>query len=137
MLPHLLVHPRVQDPRPGSQVRLERLDLVRSDETLNRVVRTGILQVTENARLGGTNLDAGRLESAGDAAITERAFFGGLGFGIEETAAIGAGLNAKTAADAIFRVHQHDPVRGIKGGADRAGLDAGRMLANVAKLRHE
>src|ERR1043166_9031840 len=94
ILPHLLVHARIQHARPGAQVRFEGLNLVGRNEPLDRIVSAGILQVAENSRLGGADLDAGRFEPAGDAVIAQRAFFRGLGLGIQEAAAVRAGLNA-------------------------------------------
>src|ERR1039457_7558533 len=66
MLPDLLVDVRVENPRLGAQVRLEREHLVLADEFLDRVVLDRVLQVAEDARLGGADLDAGRPEAARD-----------------------------------------------------------------------
>src|ERR1019366_7668899 len=68
MLPDLLVDVRVENPRLGAQVRLEREHLVLADEFLGRVVLDRGLLVAGDSRLGGADLGAGRdAEPAADA----------------------------------------------------------------------
>src|SRR5271157_2704708 len=69
--------------------------------------------------------------------IAKRAFFGRTRDRIQKPAAVRTGLNAETAPDAILRIDEHRPVRRVESRADRAGLRAGGMLAEVAKLGHE
>src|ERR1039458_6905913 len=137
MLPDLLVDVRVENPRLGAQVRLEREHLVLADEFLDRVVLDRVLQVAEDARLGGADLDAGRPEAARDAVVAQRALLRRLGLRVQEPASVGAGLDAEPAADAVGGVHQHRAVGAVKRGPNRARLRAGRMLAEVAELRDE
>src|ERR1019366_9418929 len=137
MLPDLLVDVGVEHPRLGAQVRFEGEHLVLADEFLDRVVLDRVLQVAEATRMARAHLDAGRLEAARDAVVAERAFLRRLGLRVHETAAVGTGLDAEPAADAVGRIHQHGPVRRVERGSDRAGLGAGGMLAEIAEFRDE
>src|SRR5271157_5273390 len=137
MLPDLLVDVRVEDPRLGAQVRLEREHLVLADEFLDRVVLDRVLQIAEDARLGGANLDAGRLQPARDAVVAKRALLSSLRHRVQEPAAVGAGLDAEAAADAVIWIHQHRAVGAVERGPDRTRLGARRMLTEIAELRDE
>ena len=85
----------------------------------------------------GTGFAAGRGESLGDAVIAQRALVGRVRLGVEEAAAVGAGLDAVAAAEAIFLVHQHHAVGSDERRADRADLHARRVRAVVAELGDE
>lgn len=69
--------------------------------------------------------------------IAKRTLFGGLGDGVQETSTVRTGLNAKGTADAVFRVNQHRTIRRAKCRANGANLNARRVLAKIAQLRHE
>ena len=69
--------------------------------------------------------------------IAESAFLCGVGFGIDEAAAVGTGLDTVAAAKAIAFVDQHDAIGRYKGGADGADLGAGRIHTVVAQLGYE
>src|ERR1017187_6707701 len=125
MLPDLLVDVGVEHSRICSQVGLEREDLVLADELLNRVVLDGVFQVAEDARVTGTDFDTRWLKPARDAVVAQRAFFCRPRVGIHETAPIGAGLDAETAADAVSGINENGAIGAIKRSADRASLRAG------------
>src|ERR1039457_3457010 len=135
ILSYLLVQPGVEDAGFGAQMRLEHLHPVFFIKFLERIVGMQIFQIAKYARLRRTNLDTGRLQSARDAMITKRAFFSGLCDRVQEPGAIGTGLNTKGAADAVISIHQHRAIGGFERRADRTHLDAGRIFAQVAKLR--
>src|ERR1035438_3239187 len=137
MLSYLLVQARVKHTGFGAQMRLEHLHPVFFVKFLERIIGMQIFQIAKNARLRRTNLDTGRLQSARDAMITKRAFFSGLRDRVQEPGAIRAGLDAKGAADAVFRVNQHRAVWRAKRRPDRTDLHAWRIFAQVAKLRDE
>src|SRR5208282_1650070 len=137
MLPYLLVQTGVENAGFGAQMRLEHLHPVFFVKFLERIIRGQIFQIAKDARLRRTNLDAGRLQSARDAMITQGALFSGLGDRAQEPGAIRTGLDAKGAADAVFRVNQHRAIRRAKRRADRTGLNARRILTQVAQLRDE
>src|SRR5579883_523601 len=137
MLPYLLVDTGVIHPRVRAQVRFEGLYFVILVEPLYRVVGGRVFQIAENPRLGRTDFHASRVKAARDAMVAKRAFFGRLGYRVQEPAAIRTRLNAETAADAILRIDQHRAVRGVKRGPHRANLNTSRVLAQVAKLGHK
>jgi hypothetical protein len=60
-----------------------------------------------------------------------------MGPRVEEARAVGAGLDAITATDAIVLVDQNHPVLALEGGSHGADLDAGRVFAVVAQLGDE
>src|SRR5208282_877718 len=99
--PYLLVQAGVKNAGFRAQMRLEHLDPVFFVKFLDRVIGMQIFQIAKNARFRRANLHTGRLQSAGDAMITKRAFLGRVGDRVQEPGAIGAGLNAKGAADAV------------------------------------
>src|SRR5208283_3250154 len=137
ILPYLLVQAGIEDTGFGAQMRLEHLHPVVFIKFLERIICQQIFQIAKYARLRRTNLDAGWLQSARDAMITQGALFSGLGDRIQEPGAIRTGLEAKGATDAVFRVNQHRAVRRTKRRADRTGLDARRILTQVAQLGDE
>src|SRR5690349_6941621 len=126
----LVVHLRL-----GSHLRLQNGDLVVAQEFVDRVV--GILEVDKLARLRRAVFAARGRQALGDAVVTERALVGGLGLGMQITAAVGAGLHTVTAAQAVVFIHQHHAVRADERRPHRADLHAGRIGTMVAKLRHE
>src|ERR1039457_3436762 len=135
ILPYLLVQAGVEDAGFGAQMRLEHLHPVFFVKFLERIIGMQIFQIAKYARLRRTNLDTGRLQSARDAMITKRPILGRAGDRIQESGAIRTGLDAKGAADAVLRRNEHRAIRRAKRRADRTGLDARRILAQVAQLR--
>ena len=85
----------------------------------------------------GQACDAGALQAFRNAVIAEIAFFSRMVYGMEEPHAVRAPHDAVAAADAPVPVHEHDAVRRLVGGADRADLHAGRVVALVAELGNE
>src|ERR1039458_7294537 len=96
-------------------------------EGVDGVVR--IFQVAQLARAGGAALAAGGGEALGDAVIAECALVGDFLLGVKVAAAVGTGLHAVGATEAVGLVDENDSVRRDKGGADRADLGAGRVGA--------
>lgn len=99
---------------------------------MNGVV--GILEVDELPRAGGTTFAASGGQPLGDAVITKRAFVGDVFGGVEETAAVGASLNAIAASDAVVLIHENYAIRGVEGGSHRADLSARRIHTVVAEF---
>ena len=132
---HRSVEPVVEDLRAGRHLRLQHLDGVRAQELVNRIAR--VLQIRELARAGRTGLAARRLQPLRDAVVAERALVRRVGPRIDVAAAVGTGLHAVAAPEAVVLVDQHDAVVGLEGGADRADLRARRVDAVIAHLRHE
>ena len=97
----------------------------------------GFLQIAEGARPGRAGLAAGGGQPLGDPVIAEGALVHRVRARVDEAAAVGAGLHAVAAAQAVGLVHQDDAVRALEGRAHRADLDAGRVGAVVAELRDE
>src|ERR1035438_8081673 len=139
ILPDLLVDAGVEQARFGAQVRLEGCHEVVLVELPNRIVRHRMLQIAEDPGLGWANLNTSRLETLAlrDPMVAKRALLRRLRHRAEEPAAVRARLDAKAAADTVIRIDQHRPVRCVEGRAHRAHLDAGRVLAEIAELRHE
>ena len=108
---------------------------MRAQELVDRVLR--VLEVAEHPRLGGAGLAAGGGEPLRDPVVAEAALVHRLGARVDEAAAVGAGLHAVAAAEAVRLVHEHDPVRALEGRAHRADLHAGRVRAVVAQLGDE
>src|SRR5574341_1567445 len=106
-----------------------------ADEQADRALR--IVAIAENARADRARLHAGGLQPLGDPVVAPRALLRGPGAHVEIARAVGAGLHAVLAADAVLAVDENDAVPGPVGRARRAHLDAGRMLALVAQLRDE
>ena|SRR5436190_10755548 len=113
-------------------MRLERLQAVFLVKLLYWIIGNRVLEIPEHTRLGRTDLDASRFESSSDAVVTERALLCRFGDGIEKAAAVRAGLNAKTTADAVLGINQHRSVWGVKSGTHRANLDARGVMAQIA-----
>ena len=109
--------------------------LLFAQELVHRVL--GVLEIHQLPRAGGAVLAAGRGQALGDAVVAERALVHGFGFGVQVAAAVGAGLHAVAAAQAVLLVHQHDAIRADEGGAHRADLHAGGIRAVVAELGNE
>src|SRR5208283_1163182 len=87
-LPYLLVQAGVENAGFGAQMRLEHLHPVFFVKFLERIIGVQIFQIAKNARLRRTNLHTRRLQSAGDAMITKRAFLGRVGDRVQEPGAI-------------------------------------------------
>src|ERR1035441_10857787 len=98
---------------------------MRFQELMNRVL--GILEVGELAGAGGADLAARSRQALGDAVIAEGAFLCGIGFGIDEAATVGTGLNTIAAAEAITFVYEHDSI-----GRDRSE----EHTSELQSLRH-
>src|SRR5208283_1077005 len=95
ILPYLLVQAGIEDTGFGAQMRLEHLHPVVFIKFLERIICQQIFQIAKYARLRRTNLDAGWLQSARDAMITQGALFSGLGDRIQEPGAIRTGLGKR------------------------------------------
>src|SRR5450631_129669 len=132
---HLAVDPVVEDMRSVPGPRLEHTDLMGPDEYAD--IARWIIQITEDSGLHRADLDAGRLQHFGYPVIAPGAFVGGLRLLVEIPRAIGTGLNTVPAADAVFIIDEHDPIRRLVGGPDRTNLHAWRIFAMIAELRHE
>src|SRR5208282_541619 len=74
ILPYLLIQAGVENAGFGAQMRLEHLHPIFFVKFLERIIRRQIFQIAKNARFRWTNLHTRRLQSAGDAMITKRAF---------------------------------------------------------------
>src|SRR5678815_243022 len=99
LLSHGAVESVVKGLRVRRHLRLEHLHFVRSEELVNRVAR--VLQIAEITRAGRTHLHACRLQSFGDAVVTERALVGRVCLRIDVTASIRARLDTVTAPEAV------------------------------------
>ncbi len=108
---------------------------MRPQKLMDRILR--VLQIGKLPRASGTGFATRRGEALGDAVIAERALVRRLRLGIEEAAAVGAGLDAVAAAEAVLLVDQHDAIWGDEGGAHRADLGAGRICAVIAHFGNE
>src|ERR1035441_4822595 len=139
ILPDLLVDAGVEQARFGAQVRLEGHHEVVLVKLLDRILRLRVLEITEDPGLRRANLHTGRLEALAlrDTVVAKCALLRRLRHRAEEPAAVWARLDAKAAADTVIRIDQHRPVRGVERRAHRAHLDARRVLAEIAELRHE
>src|ERR1035437_1096562 len=137
ILSDLLVQAGAENARFRAQMRFEHLHTIVFVKLLNRIVRNRVFQIAEDARLGRTNFNARRFYSAGDAVIAQRALLGGFGDRIQETAAVGTGLDAKAAADAVFQINQHGAVGRLEGGADRTHPHTKGVFTEIAQLRDE
>src|SRR5512144_3287844 len=73
----------------------------------------------EDARARGADFDAGRYQAAREPLVAERALARHVLGRMEPARAVGAGLDAIAAPDAVFLVHQHDAVARRERGADR------------------
>ena len=119
------------------------LDAGGTKQGKNNKVRAMVFTSEPGSLVAGGNTKAGSgtkpygLEAARDAMITQRTLFRRLRFRIQEAAAVGARLDAKSATDAVIRVHEHYAIRAVKRRANRANLRAGRVLAKVAELRYK
>src|ERR1035437_4495861 len=135
LLSHRAVEVLVIDLGLRRHVRLQHRDFVIAQKRVHRVV--GILEVHQLARAGGAILAAGSGQTLGNAVVADGALVHGFGFGLQIAAAVGAGLHAVAAAQAVLLVHQHHAVRADEGGAHRADLHAGGIRALVAELGDE
>ena len=93
-----------------------------------------ILEVTEHPRPGRADLTAGRGESLRDPVVAQAALVHRTGPWIDKAAAVGTGLDAVAAPEAVISIHQDHTVRALEGRADRTHLDARRVRAVVAEL---
>src|SRR5678816_3310576 len=118
-------------------MRLELLHAVFCVKLVNWIIRSGIFQITKDTGLCWANLHACRFQTSRDAVIAERAFFCGMRYRVHEAAAVRAGLNTKTTSDAILRIDKNRAVWRIESRANRANLDARRMMAQITQLRDE
>src|SRR3974390_3614762 len=108
------------------------LHAVGLQEFVHRVV--GILQIDQLPCARRTGLAAGRGESLGDAVVTKRARGGSVGLGIQEAAAVRAGLDAVATSQAVLLVDQNHTIRRNKCRSYWADLRTGRVGAVVAHL---
>ena len=69
--------------------------------------------------------------------ITESAFIRNFLFGMNVPAPIGACLNAITATNAVFLIHQGNPIRTLICCSNRADLCTGGFCTMVAHFRNE
>ena len=74
--------------------------------------------------MGQISTQAG-FNPASDPVIAKRAFLRGLGDRVQKAAPIRAGLDAKTAANAVFRINQHRSIGRIERRPHRADLHTG------------
>ena len=119
----------------GSQMGFQHLHAVRFQEGVNGIV--GIFQIGELPSAGGAVFAARGGKAFGDAVIAKRAFIGHVLGGMEVAAAVGAGLDAIAATDAIVLVDEDDAVGGVKRCANRANLRARGIRAVIAEFRDE
>src|SRR5450631_1424120 len=132
---HLAVDPVVEHMRSVPGPRLEHSDRMGPDEQAD--IARWIIEIAENSGLHRADLDAGRLQPFRYPVIAPGAFVGGLRLVVEIPRTIGTGLNTVPAADAVFFIDEHDPIRRLVGGPDRTNLHARRIFAVIAELRHE
>ena len=76
-------------------------------------------------------------EPLGDPVVAQGAFVGGVGRWVDEAAAVGAGLHAVAAADAVLVVDQHHAVRVREEAPTGQTWVHGVCCAVVAQLGHE
>ena len=100
-----------------------------------RIIR--VPQVRQPASTERAAIHAGRLHAFRNPVVAEIAFIGDFVFRVEEPDAIGASHDAVAAADAPFPVNENDAVVRLVGCANRANLDAGRVVTLIAELRNE
>jgi len=97
----------------------------------------GIFQIGQLARACRTGFAARRRESFRNPVVAEIAFVRGIRLRIQEPAAVGARLNAVTAAQTIFLVYQDDSIWADKRRAHWTHLSARRIGAVIAHFGDE
>src|SRR5579864_9306469 len=102
---------------------------------MNRIF--GVLEICELARAGPADFAAGRRQSLGDAVITERALFRGVGLRVDEAATVRACLHTVAASEAVTLVDENDAVGRDEGCANGANLCAGRVRAVITQFGNE
>src|SRR4051812_5949060 len=85
---------------------------------------SGILEIGKLARTRWTVLATGGGESLGNAVVAERTLFGSLLCRMNESAAVGTGLNTVAAAETVRGIYEDDAFGRIERGTDRADLRA-------------
>src|SRR5665647_1145856 len=96
-----------------------------------------VVLITENSRTDRASFNTGRVQPFGDTVVTPVALVGDTFIFIEVTHAIGAGLYAIAATDAVGWVDQNHTVFGAVGGTRGAHLHTRRVGALVAQLGHK
>jgi hypothetical protein len=97
----------------------------------------GVPQVCQPASTKRAAIYAGRLHAFGNPVVAEIAFVSDLVFRMEEPDAIRASHDAIAAADAPFPVNENDTVVRLVGCANRANLDAGRIVTLITEFWNE
>src|SRR5665647_3557789 len=130
---YLRIQPDIKDLGLGSKFAFQGADPLGGYCLCHRIVR--VFYIADPPRAEWACLHAGWTQPLGYAVIAEIAFFCRVIFRMEEPGAVRAGHNAVAAADAPCPVNENNTVRGLIGGADRADLHTGWLVALVAELR--
>jgi len=97
----------------------------------------GVFKVRQPASAERTTLYTGRLQTFGNPVVAEIAFVGDLVLRVEKPHAVGASHDAVAAANAPFPIYEDHAVVRLVRCADRAYLDACRVITLIAELRNK
>src|SRR5262249_21120904 len=98
----------------SGHIGLQNFDLVDAQKLVHGILR--IFEIDQLPRAGGAILAAGGSETPGDAVVTERALVDRVLLGMQVAAAVGAGLDAVAASEAVALIHEHDAIGADEGG---------------------
>ena len=96
-----------------------------------------IFHIPESSCPSRTGLYAGRESPLFHSVMTPGAFIRFFNLVVDESGAIGTGLNAISTTKAIIMIHQHESLGGFVRCADWANLHAGWVLAVVTHFWHK
>jgi len=130
--PHDGVETEIEDVRLCPVLVFEHSHSLSRNDFGYRVI--GVFEVRQPSSAECATLNAGRLQAFGNPVVAEIAFVGDLVFRVEEPHAVGASHDAVAAADAPFPIYKDHAVVRLVRCADRAYLDAGRVIALIAEL---
>src|SRR5208337_2170752 len=116
------VQPVVEHLRSCSEVRLQHLDHVSLQKSVNWIMR--ILQVRQLPRPGRTRFATRGGQALRDAVVTQGAFLRRMPVRMKKAASVRTCLNAVAAAQAIVVIDQHHTVGSMVGGTHWAYLRA-------------
>jgi hypothetical protein len=94
----------------------------------------GVFKVRQPSSAERATLNAGWLQTFGNPVIAEIAFVGDLVLRVEEPHAVGASHDAVATANAPFPIYEDHAVVRLVRRADRAYLDACRVVTLIAEL---
>ena len=134
-LPHAGIEAEIEDVRFGTVFVFQYCNSLGRNNFRNRIV--GISQIRNPASTERAALDTCRLHALADPVVAEVALIRDFVLGMEETHAVRACHDAVATAYAPIPVNQYDTVVRLIGCADRAYLDARRVVALIAEFRHK